>query len=106
MVIIETPTFTRRITKLMPDDDYQVLQTALQLNPQLEDLIRGGGGLRKVRWSRPGMGKRGGIRVIYYWDSPDSQLYLLLAYAKNERDNLTREQLSTLKKLVKQEFGK
>ncbi len=105
MVIIETLTFTRQITQLIPDDDYRELQTALHLNPQLGDLIQGGGGLRKVRWSRPGMGKRGGVRVIYYWYSPDAQLYMLLAYPKNEQDNLTREQLSALKKLVKQEFG-
>lgn len=105
MVVIETPTFTRQITRLMPDEDYRELQSALQLNPQLGDLIQGGSGLRKVRWSRPGMGKRGGVRAIYYWYSPDEQLYMLLAYAKNEQDNLTREQLAVLKKLVKQEFG-
>jgi len=106
MVIIETPTFTRQIIRLMPDEDYRELQEALLLNPEQGDLIRGSGGLRKIRWSQPGRGKRGGVRVIYYWYLPDAQLYMLLAYPKNEQDNLTQEQLKLLKKLVETEFGR
>lgn len=67
MVIIETTVFTRRIKELMPDDDYQELQEALIHAPDAGDVIRNSGGIRKIRWSAKGHGKRGGVRVIYYW---------------------------------------
>src|SRR5579863_2661538 len=105
MVVIETPTFTRQIIRLMPDEDYRELQEALLLNPEQGDLIRGSGGLRKIRWSQPGRGKRGGVRVIYYWYLPDAQLYMLLAYPKNEQDNLIQKELKLLKTLVETELG-
>jgi hypothetical protein len=97
MVIIETATFTRRIGALLPDDEYRKLQAALSNNPKLGPLIRGGGGLRKVRWAVPGKGKSGGIRVIYYWVTLKDQLLMLVAYAKSERDDLTGAQLAVLR---------
>ena len=63
-------------------------------------LIKNSGGLRKVRWSLEGRGKSGGVRVIYYWLSADDQLYMLLAYPKNEQENLTDTQVSALRKIV------
>ena len=105
MVIIETPTFTRQIKELMPDDLYRELQEALWINPTLGALIPRSGGLRKVRWQLPGKGKRGGVRVIYYWYEPQVQLYMLLAYGKSEQDDLTPKQLKLLKTLVEREFG-
>jgi hypothetical protein len=67
MLFTETPTFTKQITTLLPDHAYKELQSALMANPDAGDLIKGGGGIRKLRWSRPGGGKRGGIRTIYFW---------------------------------------
>ena len=81
------------------------MQEALWVNPIQGALIPGSGGLRKVRWQLPGKGKRGGIRVIYYWYSPAVQIYMLLAYGKSEQENLTPQQLKVLKTLVEQEFG-
>jgi len=104
MVVIETPTFTRQITELMPDDLYRELQEALCINPMLGALMPGSAGLRKVRWQLPGQGKRGGVRVIYYWYSPKVQIYMLLAYGKSEQENLTPKQLKILKALVEREF--
>ncbi len=63
--------------------------------------IRGGGGLRKVRWSLPGRGKRGALRVIYYWDPPGT-IYMLLPYKKVDQDDLTPEQLKFLRTLMKE----
>ena len=105
MINIETSTFTRQITELLPDDLYRELQEALWVNPTQGALIPGSGGLRKIRWQLPGKGKRGGIRVIYYWYSPAVQIYMLLAYGKSEQENLTTQQLKVLKTLVEQEFG-
>lgn len=100
MVIIETPIFTKLLTDLMSDGEYQDLQEALVTRPDMGVLIKNSGGLRKVRWSAEGRGKSGGVRVIYYWMSADDQLYMLLAYAKNEQENLTDVQVSALRKIV------
>jgi hypothetical protein len=100
MIIIETPIFTKLITGLMSDDEYKGLQEALVTRPEMGALIKNSGGLRKVRWSLAGRGKSGGVRVIYYWMSADDQLYMLLAYPKNEQENLTDAQVSALRKIV------
>jgi len=91
MVIFETSAFTRAIRSLIDDDAYASLQDALAVNPELGDVIQGTNGLRKVRWAIPGGGKRGGMRVIYYWIMPRDQIYMLLAYAKNRQDDLNPE---------------
>jgi hypothetical protein len=69
MRFIETPILTRAIMELLDDQDYQSLQLALLYRPERGAVIRGSGGLRKVRWPLPGQGKRGGLRVIYFWDA-------------------------------------
>jgi hypothetical protein len=104
MEIIETSLFTRKIQGLLTDDEYRQLQLALMLYPTIGDLIQDSGGLRKLRWSARGRGKRGGIRVIYYWAVKPDQVLLLYAYAKNEQDDLTPEQLKILRKIIEQEY--
>ena len=101
MIFVETSVFTREIKALLPDEDYRMLQTALMFRPDAGDIIRGGGGLRKVRWHLPGRGKRGALRVIYYWDPPDA-IYMLLPYRKTDQDDLTPEQLKFLRALVEE----
>ena len=105
MVVIETSVFTRRIQELLSDAEYALFQAALVANPELGDVIPGTNGLRKVRWGIRGRGKRGGIRVIYHWLQKRHELFLLLAYAKNEQDDLTPQQKKILCKLVEQEIG-
>ena len=100
MMIIETPIFTKLITELMSDDEYRALQEALIMRPELGVVIKNSGGLRKLRWALQGRGKSGGVRVIYYWMNADEQLYMLLAYPKNEQENLTDAQLSALRAIV------
>lgn len=104
MIFIETHIFTKDLLETISDDDYREFQKAVSLDPKLGPLIPGGGGLRKVRWSVPGRGKRGGMRVIYYWVVEKDIIYLLLCYKKNRQENLTPAQLAFLKRLVKGEF--
>jgi len=104
MVIVETTIFTKIITSLLTDEDYRKLQNELLQSPSIGKLITGSGGLRKIRWKAQGRGKRGGTRVIYYWATSEYQIYMLFAYPKNEMDNITKEQLSILKKAVEMEF--
>jgi len=104
MVIIETSIFTKRIKELMTDEVYRELQNTLVAYPESGKLIQGSSGLRKVRWGTASKGKRGGVRVIYYFANSKNQIFMLMVYAKNERSDLTKEQLSLLKKVVEQEF--
>jgi hypothetical protein len=104
MRFIETPTFTRVVVECLDDEAYRSLQLALLLRPEAGRVIRGSGGLRKLRWSLEGKGKRGGCRIIYYWDEPSETYYMLYAYSKSERDDLTASQLRILSRLVREEF--
>ena len=105
MVLVESPYFTKTITALLPDDDYRQLQAALIKNPESGDLIKGSGGLRKLRWTIPGRGKRGGIRVIYYWWVAKNQIYLLFAYPKNVQGDLTPAQVKRLAEQIQRELN-
>jgi len=101
MVFIETSIFTKEIQRLISDDQYRMLQTALMLRPDAGPLIKGSGGLRKIRWNMPGSGKRGALRVIYYW-SPPATVFMLFPYRKTEQDDLAPDQLKILRRLVKE----
>ncbi len=103
-VFRETSVFTRQATGLLSDDELNALQWALMGDPTCGELIRGSGGLRKMRWAGSGRGKRGGLRVIYYWNVPGDTILLLLAYPKSEQDNLTQEQLKILKSIIDTEY--
>ncbi|MGO4502611.1 MULTISPECIES: type II toxin-antitoxin system RelE/ParE family toxin [unclassified Dyella] len=102
MIFIETPVFTRQITALVNDDDYADFQRLLANTPDAGDVIPGTGGLRKIRMAAHGHGKRGGARVIYYHFTRESQIALLLAYAKNEAEDLTPMQKKALKQVIEQ----
>lgn len=104
MRFLETPVFTTAVTSLLSDEEYRQLQLALLIRPEQGALIRGSGGLRKVRWGAGGRGKRGGVRVIYYWHRGDQTLYMLLVYSKTSQDDLTVAQLRVLRRLVREEF--
>lgn len=105
MVIIETSIFTKKITSLLNDEEYRSLQNLVLETPSIGDIIQGSGGIRKIRWGISGRGKRGGARIIYYWANNQQQIFMLYAYAKNEQDDLTKEQLSILKQVVNSEFA-
>ena len=104
MLIKETSVFTRRVEKLLARESYRLLQLRLAADPECGDLIRGTGGLRKVRWQGSGRGKRGGVRVIYYWAQRPEIILLLVIYGKNEQDDLTPDQRKILRAIVEEEF--
>jgi len=104
MRFVETPTFTKVITALLDDESYRGLQSALMRRPEQGPTLGGTHGARKVRWARPGAGKRGGIRVIYYWAARDAAFYMLYAYTKNEQGDLTPSQVRVLAALIREEF--
>ncbi len=104
MVIIETPIFTKQILSTLSDDEYRLLQQALLERPGAGKVIPGSGGLRKLRWTAEGRGKRGGVRMIYYWFTAQGTILLLFIYPKNVQDNLTPDQLKQLRKVVEEEY--
>jgi RelE toxin of RelEB toxin-antitoxin system len=103
--LIETSTFTKQITALLSDEEYGEFQSRLAANPQLGPLIKGGGGIRKIRVAVGSRGKSGGARVIYYWAVRRDLMLLLYAYPKNVAADLTPKQVSQLARVVKEEFG-
>jgi hypothetical protein len=104
MLIVETAIFTRRIQELISDEQYRLLQLQLVAQPDVGKVIPQSGGLRKLRWSLSGQGKRGGIRVIYYWSASHETILMLFVYAKNEQDDLTSQQLKALRKIIEKEY--
>ena len=104
MKIIETTIFTKKISSLLSDEEYRNLQNELILNPEKGKIIRGSGGLRKIRLGVSGRGKSGGVRIIYYWVNKNGILLMLLIYPKNLQDNLTSAQLKILRSLVEKEL--
>lgn len=96
---IELQGFSKRRQELLPDDEFRAFQEMLIEDPEGGATIAGTGGFRKIRWGRPGTGKRGGVRVIYYNVISKGRIYLALLYPKNEQDDLTEEQKRVLKQL-------
>lgn len=99
MIFIETDFFTEDVQKLLNDDEYGRLQIFLTLNPLNGDVIPETGGLRKIRWVAEGTGKRGGVRVIYYYRASESEIRLLLNYKKGIKDDLTAQEKAMLRML-------
>ncbi len=104
MEIVETSVFTRQVVKLLSDDEYRLLQVALTVRPNLGPIIPGSGGLRKMRWRVAGKGRRGGVRIIYYWAVDQERLLMLLIYAKSDQEDLTPNQLRILRRIVEEEY--
>jgi hypothetical protein len=96
--IVETPTFVRHLAEIWNEAELMEFKLWLAVNPLAGDVIPGAGGLRKVRWSRSGMGKRGGARVVYFNQLADGVIALLMVYTKAKFDNLPTAFLLQLKK--------
>jgi mRNA-degrading endonuclease RelE of RelBE toxin-antitoxin system len=97
MEFIESPLFSKLISNYLNNDEYAALQWELVLHPETGDLIPGSGGLRKMRWGSKGHGKRGGVRIIYYFKHNQGKIWLLTLYAKNEAANIPLKILRHIK---------
>ena len=98
----ETPEFTKKILNLLSDDQLASLQIFLCENPDFGKIIKGSGGIRKVRWSAGGKGKSGGVRVLYYWVVSRDKIIFLDMYAKNEKEILSQSEMKLLGKVVEE----
>lgn len=100
MTFVEHAPFANRVNDLLDDASLIALQIELIQRPEVGAIIVNGGGLRKVRWAGSGRGKRGGVRIVYYYQTTEGQILLLDIYPKNEKENLTKAELANLKKLI------
>jgi mRNA-degrading endonuclease RelE of RelBE toxin-antitoxin system len=106
MEFIEAPAFTRRLPNYLDDDHYSELQAKLAAIPERGDLMPGTGGFRKLRWAdaRRGKGRRGGLRIIYYYLHSDRQIWLMTLYDKDEVSDLTISEKRALKAAIEMEL--
>jgi hypothetical protein len=102
MVFVETSVFTKLLPGYLKDEDYRGLQSHLIKSPDAGAVIRGSGGVRKVRWGAGTKGKSGGVRVIYYWVKADHQIFFLTIYGKGEKENLSTADLKRVIKLLEE----
>jgi hypothetical protein len=105
MEFIEAPAFTRYVSEYLADDEYREPQNQLANNPALGDPMRGTGGFRKLRWADPrrSKGRRGGLRIIYYYFQADQQIWLMTIYNKDEASDLTPKEKKALKSAIEAE---
>jgi hypothetical protein len=93
---IESSAFERVLPVYLDDDEYSELQQFMMRNPEVGQIVLGSGGVRKLRWTRPGMGKRGGLRVIYFVRHQPNEFWMLTIYAKAKHDNVPAHILKQL----------
>ena len=102
MEFVETKLFSKKLPSLLADDEYRELQAYMLEQPGAGDVIKGSGGVRKLRWKAEGRGKRGGVRIIYYLELAESRFLMLTLYAKNELADLTQNEIKLLKRIVEE----
>jgi hypothetical protein len=94
--VVETPEFLRRAKSRMPEEERRNLVSHIAANPAAGDLMEGTGGARKLRWSRPGTGKSGGLRIITFYGGVALPVFLMTVFAKNEKANLAKAERNEL----------
>ena len=101
--VVETPTFSKLAADYWSEDERGEFAAWIAADPETGDVVPGSGGVRKVRWSRKGSGKRGGVRVIYFNRLANGEIWLLLIYAKNVKDNIPAHVLKMIKEEIEDE---
>ena len=100
MEFIEATAFTKYVYDYLTEDEYLGLQSFLLQNPEASKIVRGSGGVRKVRWAITGKGKSGGVRVIYYFKKQDDEIWLLTIYSKSEVESIPAHVLRQIAKEI------
>ena len=106
--VVRSSHYERAAARLLRPSVQQELEESIAAEPERHPLIAGTGGFRKARWGRFGVGKSGGVRVIYYFMARPDLVFLAYIYAKNEKENLTHAERNQLKKIaseIEREFG-
>ena len=100
MIFIETSAFTKFLPNYLSDEDYRALQRYLMQKPDAGAIVRGSGGVRKVRWAPAGKGKRGGVRIVYYWRKQDHEIWMLTIFHKSERSTIPGHMLKQIAEAI------
>ena len=101
--VIETPVFTKKAADLLSEVEREEFAAFISQNPTSGSVVKGSGGVRKIRWARSGSGKSGGVRVIYYNMVDDEEVWLLTLYAKNERSTIPAHELRLIKEAIERD---
>jgi hypothetical protein len=104
-MVVETPMYLRSAKPFYSDAEREEIVLTIATDPEAGDLTPGTGGYRKLRFARPGMGKRGGARVIYLYGGEDFPIFLITVYAKSEKGNLSKAEQNALAKMAKSFFA-
>ena len=98
--VIETPVYTGKVKRILTDDEREAFVVFIAQNPRAGSVVRGSGGVRKVRWAQKGIGKSGGTRVIYYNRLENGEIWLLTLYAKSDRSTIPAHELKMIKEVI------
>ena len=98
--VIETPIYSAKVTGILTTDERDAVAAYISEYPEAGSVVRGSGGVRKMRWARPGTGKRGGARVIYYNRLKNGEIWLLTVYAKGDRATIPAHELKLIKEAI------
>lgn len=98
--VVETPVYSAKVERILSDDEREAIAVFIARNPNAGSVVPGSGGVRKLRWTRKGQGKRGGARVIYYNRLYKGEIWLLTLYTKSERSIIPAHELKLIKEVI------
>ncbi len=101
--VIETPVYCHKVGGILTADEREAVAAFISANPMAGSVVRGSGGVRKVRWAQQGRGKSGGARIIYYNRLANGEIWLLSIYAKGDRSTIPAHELRLIKETIDDE---